>query len=138
MTKVATLGLGLFRIEDAPEGETLTAKQIAAAYLVSERTARRHLAKGTLPDTRRRAGRDRKTYPGGARHARAPPRPEPKRDLTMARNAIRRAARAGMFTSVDCAVMEVIAAEAAAALAEWRINIERAGSSWENGAAWGG
>ena len=81
---------GAFKVEDAPtDTATMTARQLAAAYLISERTARRHLARGTVPDRRRVVGRDGKTYPGTYRPP-SPARAVVKPDLVMARNAIRR------------------------------------------------
>jgi len=42
----------------------MNVKEMAAQFGVSERTARRHVARGTTPDARRTIGADGKTYPG--------------------------------------------------------------------------
>ena len=90
----------------------MTAKEMAKEYLVSERTARRHLANGTAPALHRSVGKDKKIYPATGRSRAVPGEPRPSRDLIMARNAIRRVARAEQFTDTDLGVMKIIADEA--------------------------
>ncbi|MCE9613106.1 MAG: hypothetical protein K8T26_02445 [Lentisphaerae bacterium] len=93
---------------------TLTAKIMAAEHGVSIRTARRHIARGTLPTSERRTGRDGKRYPAGG-IGRSPLH----RPLAVARANIRRAARAAEFTAGDRAVLNDIVAEASALLNTW-------------------
>ena len=95
----------------------LTASQVAEAFGCSVRTARRHLARGTLPDHRRTTGADGKTYPSSFISRQAEPRPFD--DLVMARNAIRRVARQERFSDVDLAELQVVAAEAKALAEHW-------------------
>ena len=103
----------------------LSAREIAVRFGVSERTARRHRAQGTLPDPKRARGADGKTYPGSYRPARREDlEPCHGRDLVMARNAIRRAARGEQFTDHDFMLMQTIAAEATDLLTHWRENRE--------------
>lgn len=98
----------------------LTAREIAERFGVSERTARRHRARGTLPDSRRIPGADGKTYPRSYRPTRREDtEPCHGHDLVMARNAIRRAARGEQFTDHDLMLMQTIAQEAADLLMHW-------------------
>ena len=106
----------------------MNAKEMAATFGVSERTARRHIARGTTPDARRTVGRDGKTYAGS--HAsyhhgrRSRPYAPLSRDLEMARNAVRRLARATTFSPDDLAEVRTIATEATSLLQEWTIAVE--------------
>ena len=109
----------------------MTAKEMAATFGVSERTARRHIARGTTPDAQRTIGRDGKTYAGsrdsyrrGSRSGR--PYSPLSRDLGMARNALRRLARATAFSPDDLAEMRTIASAAGDLLREWTIAVEAA------------
>lgn len=100
---------------------TLSARQIAERFGVSERTARRHKARGTMPDPLRSVGQDGKTYPGSYRpSSRETDRTALSGDLVMARNAIRRVARSDTFTDLDAVTLETIVTEAAALLDAWR------------------
>jgi hypothetical protein len=107
----------------------MNAKQMAATFGVSERTARRHIARGTTPDARRKVGRDGKTYAGSRdsyphsfRHARQ--HGPLSRDLEMACNAVRRLARATAFHTDDLVGLRTVATEAADLLAMWMIAVE--------------
>jgi hypothetical protein len=107
----------------------MNAKEMAATFGVSERTARRHIARGTTPDPRRTVGRDGKTYAGSRDSYRRGPRSgRPytalSRDLEMARNAVRRLARATSFSPDDLADLQTIATEAAALWGEWTTAVE--------------
>jgi predicted transcriptional regulator len=109
----------MVRVTEAPK----TVKEIAYDFAVSERTARRHLAKGTLPDTHRKMGPHKKSYPAGMRkaaHEYVYIKQTPlHHELTMAKNAVRRLARANAFNERDIPVLCTIAEEAAALLQAW-------------------
>jgi hypothetical protein len=112
-------------VRDAP----MNAKEMAATFGVSERTARRHIARGTTPDARRKLGRDGKTYAASRDSYRsgscsACPYSALSRDLKMARNAVRRLARATAFSPDDLAELRTIATEAAALWGEWTTAVE--------------
>jgi len=105
----------------------MNAREMAGTFGVSERTARRHIARGTTPDARRSVGRDGKTYPGsyhppGSRDGR--PHTALSRDLGMARHAVRRLARATAFSPDDLAELRTIASEAGELLQEWTVSVE--------------
>ena len=107
----------------------MNAKEMAATFGVSERTARRHIARGTTPDARRTIGRDGKTYAGSRdsyRHGSRSGRPYTplSRDLEMARNAVRRLARAPAFSPDDLPELRTIATEAAALWGKWTTALE--------------
>jgi hypothetical protein len=107
----------------------MNTKEMAERFHVSERTARRHIARGTTPDIRRKVGADGKTYPGSHasyRHGRQPSRQWTPlvTDLGMARNAVRRLARAPKFTDEDLAELRIIAGEAGELLRHWTIAVE--------------
>jgi hypothetical protein len=107
----------------------MNAKEMAATFGVRERTARRHIARGTTPDPRRRVGRDGKTYAGSRDSYRRGPRSgRPytalSRDLEMARNAVRRLARATAYSPDDLAELRTIATEAAALWGKWTTVVE--------------
>ena len=109
----------------------MNAKEMAATFGVSERTARRHIARGTTPDARRTIGRDGKTYAGSPdsyRHGSRSGRPYTplSRDLEMARNAVRRLARVTSFSSHDFDELRTITTEAAALLQTWMSAVEAA------------
>ena len=100
----------------------LTAREIAETYGCSERTARRHKARGTVPDKLRITGEDGKTYPGSYR---GPGERETDGtchgdDLVMARNAIRRVKPGERFTEHDLFILETIAGESARLLRQWK------------------
>lgn len=112
----------------------MTATEMAAAFAVSERTARRHIARGTTPDIRRTVGRDGKTYAGSHDsypHSFRSRRPYSalSRDLEMARNAVRRLARATAFSPDDLAELRTIATEAGTLLQAWDISVEAESST---------
>jgi hypothetical protein len=105
----------------------MNAREMAGTFGVSERTARRHIARGTTPDERRSVGRDGKTYPGsyhphGSRGGR--PYTALSWDLEMARNAVRRLARATSFSPDDLAELRTIASEARDLLQGWTSAVE--------------
>jgi hypothetical protein len=107
----------------------VSAKEMAEQFCVSERTARRHIARGTTPDARRTVGADGKTYPGSHgsyRHGRRPIRQWTPlvTDLGIARTAVRRLARATKFTDEDQAELRTIAGEARDLLRRWTIAVE--------------
>lgn len=100
----------------------MSAKQVAAQFGVSERTARRHIAKGTLPAAdRRKASRYGKVF--------TVPAPGPSLrssmchgdDLLMARAALRRVAKRGdRFNDNDLATAKEILDELALLVGAWR------------------
>jgi predicted DNA-binding transcriptional regulator YafY len=107
----------------------MNTKEMADAFGVSERTARRHIARGTTPEQTRTLGRDGKTYAGlrdAYPHSFRPGRPSGPlaADLIMARNAVRRLARASAFSPDDLAELRTIAKEAADLLVEWTVAVE--------------
>jgi hypothetical protein len=107
----------------------MNTKEMADTFGVSERTARRHIARGSTPDPRRTLGRNGKTYAGSRdsnAHVFRPGRPVGplSRDLIMARNAVRRLARATAFSPDDLAELRTIAKWAADLLAEWSLAVE--------------
>ena len=104
-------------------------KEMAEQFCVSERTARRHIARGTTPAARRTVGADGKTYPGSHeayRHGRRPTRQWTLlvTDLGIARTAVRRLARATKFTDEDLAELRIIATEAGELLRHWTVAVE--------------
>jgi hypothetical protein len=106
----------------------MTAQEMAEQFCVSERTARRHIARGTTPDIRRTLGRDGKLYPGSREsyaHCRRPEREYSALHWDeRARNAVRRLARASAFTDGDWAEMRTITGGANALLRHWTIAVE--------------
>lgn len=103
-------------VTEAPK----TAEEIAFDFAVSLRTARRHLAKGTFPARLRKVGPNGKSYPSCARPSRSTRRfDRVALDLEMARNAVRRVARATRFNEADLSDIRTIAEEAAALLGAW-------------------
>lgn len=94
------------------------AQETALIHGVSERTARRHLRNGTLPSTARTTGRDGKSYPviRGDKTAKSPNH----RDISMARNAIRRLARVETINPGDLDAFETIRREAIELWRRWR------------------
>jgi hypothetical protein len=110
-------------------GAAMNTKEMAGQFHVSERTARRHIARGTVPDVRRTVGADGKTYPGSHgfyRHGRRPSRQWTPliTDLGTARTAVRRLARATKFTDEDLAELRTIAGEAGDLVRRWTISVE--------------
>ena len=93
-----------------------TVRRVAGEYKVSERTARRYLKRGELPDGRRGIGRDAKTYPASTRLGYLSPLHGP---LSIARSNVRRAARAGSFYEGDLNLLRDIVVEARRLLLEW-------------------
>jgi hypothetical protein len=108
----------------------MTAKEMAEQFRVSGRTARRHIARGTTPDARRTIGADGKSYPGSQESYAYCLRPEPpskhqlRRDLKVARNAVRRVVRAEAFSDADLAELRIIASEAGDLLRRWTNAVE--------------
>jgi hypothetical protein len=89
----------------------MNVREMAAAFGVSERTARRHIAHGTPPDPQRTVGCDgyagsRDSYRRGPRSGR--PYSALSRDLGMARNAVRRLTRATAFSPDDLTELRTI------------------------------
>ena len=114
----------------------MNAKEMASAFNVSARTARRHIARGTTPDTRRTTGADGKTYPGSSssyRHSANVRHGVVARDLAMARAAIRRIHRAMRFNETDVAELKTITAEAWELLATWEDIVSRHGKASDQG-----
>ena len=108
----------------------LNTKEMAEQFQVSERTARRHIARGTMPDDRRTIGTDGKTYldsHNSYRHG----RPRGRQwtplvtDLGIARTAVRRLARAPKFMDEDLAELRTIAGEAGELLRRWAVVLEQ-------------
>ena len=93
-------------------------RRFAAAYGVSERTARRHLRNGTVPAAGRTRGKDGKSYPA-LRKPRSTKSPHHS-DIVMARNAIRRLARAETIYAADLEEIEIIRREAIELWRRWR------------------
>jgi hypothetical protein len=108
----------------------MNAKEMAATFGVSVRTARRYIARGTTPDPRRTVGRDGKTYPCSyisyARTSRDRPANLLTRDLVMARNAVRRLAHASAFSDHNLTELRTIASEACDLLCRWTTPVESA------------
>jgi hypothetical protein len=95
-------------------------RETARTYEVSERTARRYLAKGELPPhgEERRQGMDGKWYPA---HPRRPTFLSPlHKPLSNARSNLRRVARADSFHDTDLNLLQEIAALACSLLVDWR------------------
>jgi hypothetical protein len=102
----------------------MNTKEMAETFGISERTARRHIARGTTPVARRTVGVDGKAYPGSHnsyRHGRRPSRrwTPLMTDLGIARTAVRRLARVTKFTDEDLAELRIIATEAGELLRHW-------------------
>jgi hypothetical protein len=106
----------------------MNAKEMVEQFCVSERTARRHIAKDTTPDPRRSLGRDGKTLSRVAgqlppRHAAragvwvAPPRSGDGTQHYPATGAT-------SFTYADLPEMRTIATEAGELLRRWTIAVE--------------
>jgi hypothetical protein len=95
-------------------------RETARTYKVSERTARRYLAKGELPPhgEERRRGMDGKWYPA---HPRRPTFLSPlHKPLSNARSNLRRVAHAESFHDTDLKLLQEIAALACSLLVDWR------------------
>jgi hypothetical protein len=102
-----------------------TSREIIETYGVSPRTARRHARNGTLPSMARTVGRDGKSYPAMRKGlARKSPL---HRDIAMARNAIRRLARAETIYASDLGEIETIRREAIDLWRRWREAVDAAG-----------
>lgn len=95
-----------------------SAQETALIHGVSQRTARRHLKNGTLPAAARTTGRDGKSYPVMRRN-KAVKSPN-DRDISMARNAIRRLARVETIHPGDLDSFETIRREAIELWRRWR------------------
>ena len=131
-----TCGYGHMAEKDIGKNFPVSAKEVAEKFGVSERTARRHLAKGTLPSAnRRKASRYGKVF--------TVPAPGPSlrdtmchgTDLLMARAALRRVDRYGdRFNRADLVMAEEIFAELAVLLHGWREAEYNARSSAANAA----
>lgn len=97
----------------------MNARELATIHKISERTARRHIRRGTTPAGERRIGRDGKTYPAATSY-----RSPLHAPLAQARSHIRRALRAEEFYDGDLALVQHIATEAQALLDAWTRAIE--------------
>lgn len=101
----------------------LTVAEIVERFGVSERTARRHRAKGTLPsENRRKAMRHGKVYtvPAEGNGKRLPPLAH-RYDLPMARAAIRRVLKAAhYYNEHDVAMAQEIMEDISLLLYYWK------------------
>jgi hypothetical protein len=106
----------------------LNPKEMAEQFCISERTARRHIARGTTPDIRRKLGATASSTRARGRATRT----APDRCGGMGRSigiwrwhaAVRRLARASRFTDGDLAEMRIIAGEASTLLRGWTTAVE--------------
>ena len=101
----------------------MNAKEMAATFGVSERTARRHIARGTTPDARRTVGRDGKTYAGSHASYHHGRRSRPYTPLSREMQCAGWRAQPHSHLN-DLAEVRTIATEATSLLQEWTIAVE--------------
>ncbi len=100
--------------------EQMTVEEIVARYGVSERTARRHRARGTLPsDDRRATYRLGKVITFPARSPLAKNSTHAWKHLIVARNALRKAANSARLEHCDLALALEIYGEVEALTSSW-------------------
>lgn len=106
-----------------PEGEAknkylqMSTAELAREFGVSERTARRHRAKGTLPAADRRKGFGGGTWPASS--PRALPCTWAFRQLLPARAAVRRASRVESVSHEELCLAMQIRDDVTAAIRRW-------------------